>query len=537
MVALPALPWLFGATRLMANATLGRDQGIFQYVAWAVGQGEILYRDVRDVNGPLVALVHLALQALGGAEEAAFRRLDLLFTAATFAFLGATIPSLASSDGRVPLRTRIAWGAAGTVALLAQYLAYGFWDTAQRESFFDWFVAIALGAVVLAGAREPLDRRTRGLLALSGAAATLPVFGKPTYLLFTLAVLAGVALDRQRRARLAAFASGACAAVALVLAFLLACGDIGAYLRITLHDVPAMYRFLWPRPASVILGMPGYAVTSSAAALATVLGVGLVAWRRLPVRALPIALTPTLGLVSMLAQEKGFPYHFHPVTFGTVAMALVLVHAAGGWKARRPWLASTIAALLALGLGARTALLAYSAEARARSEHRTAFVRVDFFPAELRRAATEIAARTSPDDRVQMYGMDPYVLFLARRKSATPYIYAYDLNVDAALHGSYDRGGRKPNERERATISAMRAAHEDDLLARVTRSSPAAFVFVDRSPLMSSRDAVADLRAHSPRLMAFVEAGYAARVDGHLEHDPERKDSGILHVWWRSDLR
>ena len=35
---------------------LGRDQGIFQYVAWAVAQGDVDYRDVRDVNGPLIAL-------------------------------------------------------------------------------------------------------------------------------------------------------------------------------------------------------------------------------------------------------------------------------------------------------------------------------------------------------------------------------------------------------------------------------------------------------------------------------------------------
>src|SRR5690606_23186021 len=137
----------------------GRDQGIFQYVAWAVTQGEVAYRDVRDVNGPVITLVHLAFLALGGADEHRFRVLDLAITGASFAAAGACLPSLswrsaASREGGeaagapVPLAARAAWSLAAWAALSSQYLAYGFWDTAQRESFLDWFVlvSIALGA-------------------------------------------------------------------------------------------------------------------------------------------------------------------------------------------------------------------------------------------------------------------------------------------------------------------------------------------------------------------------------------------------------
>src|SRR5881394_1219977 len=96
LVALPALPWLFEAVSLASRSALGRDQGIFQYVAWAISDGEKLYRDVRDVNGPLVPLVHLLLSKLGG--DATFRALDIAFSFFAFAFAGACLPSLAKRE-------------------------------------------------------------------------------------------------------------------------------------------------------------------------------------------------------------------------------------------------------------------------------------------------------------------------------------------------------------------------------------------------------------------------------------------------------
>src|SRR5688500_18120637 len=78
VLAFPAVVWVWDATVRASYASLGRDQGIFQYVAWAAGKGDRLYRDVRDVNGPVVAMVHGLFQALGGADEHRFRTLDLL---------------------------------------------------------------------------------------------------------------------------------------------------------------------------------------------------------------------------------------------------------------------------------------------------------------------------------------------------------------------------------------------------------------------------------------------------------------------------
>src|SRR5580700_2909525 len=91
-IALPPLFWVVSATGRASRTPLGRDQGIFQYIAWALGQGQVDYRDVRDVNGPLTHLVHLAFLGLGGADEHRFRMLELAVTGATFAVAGACLP-------------------------------------------------------------------------------------------------------------------------------------------------------------------------------------------------------------------------------------------------------------------------------------------------------------------------------------------------------------------------------------------------------------------------------------------------------------
>src|ERR1700749_3323860 len=79
-VALPPLFWVLSATDRASRTPLGRDQGIFQYIGWALSEGQVDYRDLRDVNGPLTHLVHRLFLALGGAADHRFRTLDLVVT-------------------------------------------------------------------------------------------------------------------------------------------------------------------------------------------------------------------------------------------------------------------------------------------------------------------------------------------------------------------------------------------------------------------------------------------------------------------------
>ncbi len=527
-------------------ATLGRDQGIFQYVAWAVTRGDVLYRDVRDVNGPLVALLHFVGLMLGGADEHRFRVLDLIVTALVAAFAGGCLVALdeRAKRGWERLLREVSLGAAAWAVLTAQYVAYGYWDTAQRESFFDWFVLTSVGLQIVAqsllrpGAIAPRTRRFAVvLLALSGAASVLPWFGKPTYVFFTIGQVSTLAFDDLvlgRARRTAIVALGAVVGALLPVAFVVLAGDVRAWLRITFVDVPAMYRFIWPRPFAEILRMPGNGATAAFAVLASASIVLLVASRVMPRRALPLAVMPLAGLASVAIQAKGFPYHFHPVSAGTSLVLVALVHQAWVRAEQSSRLLGRIAAgLVALALSLRTSLIVWTpkyppvpiardAQSLASSERLAPYERIDFFPKALRDAAHHVASHTAASDTVQTYGMDPYLLFLAQRKSATPYIYAYDLDVDTALAGGFEPGAARPNEAEVRVIQAMRDEHERDLLARLQARPPAAFVIIDRSPLMSSDDAVRDFEEHCPATYAWVRSRYveSAEFEG-------------IHVWLR----
>jgi hypothetical protein len=548
-LALPPLLWVADATKRASLTPLGRDQGIFQYIAWALSRGEIDYRDIRDVNGPLTHLVHRVLLALGGADEHRFRVLDLVITGATFAVVGACLPGLRSR--RAPeILDRVAWALAAWVVLSGQYLLYGYWDIAQRESFFDWFMlpSVALQLVAqrsLADHRKALvhGRGTR-LLVLVGALSVIPCFGKPTYALFTMAQLLALALDDDlgatRRQAFRAFLVGGVLGVASQLAILVATGDALAYARIQLRDVPAMYRFIWPRAAADIFSSPWDASQAIYGIVGAVVLVSLVLLREMPRRVIAVALLPVCAVGSVIAQAKGFPYHFHPVTAGVHLQWLVFA----AWLAERTRVAQRRLALLRLApvaFGVVVALRvatsmedspyiravwllwgASTPEDRQTRQYFARFPEPDYFPFEMRQTAAYLREHTAPGDRVQTYGMDPYVLFLAGRLSATPYIYVYDLDVDAALGGG--TGGR-PDDDQAAHIRAIRDAHEADLLTRLEARPPAAFVFLDKSPLMTQDDAWDDFESHCPAAAAWVHRRY--RETARFGHD---------HVLLRDDL-
>jgi hypothetical protein len=71
----------------------------------------------------------------------------------------------------------------------------------------------------------------------------------------------------------------------------------------------------------------------------------------------------------------------------------------------------------------------------------------------------------------------------------------------------------------------LRDAHEKDMLARLEQAPPAAFVFVDKSPLISWQEAWVDFKEHCEKSAAWVEAHYVetAAFDGD-------------HVWLKRDL-
>jgi len=539
VLLVPLLPMTMDATQRASLTTLGRDQGIFQYVGWALLKGEVDYRDVRDVNGPLTHLVHIVLQLLGGRDEHRFRVLDLLFTGIAFAIVGACLPGIGRvkkgrpsslAEGSVTWVARIGWAGAAWVVLSAQMLMYLYWDLAQRETFFAWFLLPGIGLQLVAQERlRKKDTSGKWLLGVAGALLAIPVFGKPTYALFVLAQLLTLLIDDDmvltRKQRFAPFAIGGVIGALTQIGFLLRFGDIRAFARITFHDVPLAYRFIMTRTPREILALQWGGPVSMIALATGLVIIALIVDGMMPRRALGIALLPICAVVSVLVQSKGFPYHFHPVSAGLYLQFLALT--VWGWErfadAPRGVIHRVAPLAGALAIAWRLSNLlpqsphildtwilekGTTPELRASHDYLVYFRDRDFFPWEIRQAAEYLKEHTAPTDRVQIYGMDPYVLFLAERLSATPYIYSYDLNADAALQGSWLPEGPHPTPDQAREIKGMRDEHELDLLARVQKQPPAAFVFFDNAPLVSWQDAVYDFHEQCAVAASWVDANY-----------------------------
>ncbi len=579
----PALVPLGIALDHASYATLGRDQGIFQYIGWALSQGEVDYRDIRDVNGPLIHFVHRVFLALGGGDEVRFHHLDFAVSAIAFFASGALLPLLSATpivakkarrrsslpappvpSPALPWATSVVFGLLAVAVLFGQYVRYIFWDLAQRESFCDWFLlpSVVLGVLAIHPLRK--KRTAERLAVAAGVLLGIAIFGKPTVVLFGLVSAAGLLFaPRGRKTRLlAGYLLGSLLAAALFTTYLAFFADLKTFLATYFVDAPRIYRFIYLRPWREMFTVPWGEFQHVQAAITLGIGILLMTVRALSPRVFPILLFPVVGYASVILQGKGFPYHFHPISLGlafawltiasglveAVAMAIAqhrFVRPTTGYEVSRQAfgdkaLAFVMVGLLALGVAA------FSRETHRRAEtssYRAAdwmaelgkdnretrdfydrFRIPDFFPWDLRQAALFVRQHTATDARVQTYGMDPYVLFFAKRLSASPFIYAYDLNYDTAIWGAVEALDGDEQHDRIAWIREQRDLHENELLRSLESRKVEAFVFFDKAPLLTNQDAVDDFKEHSPKAFAWFTTRFALA-----------KSFGDVHVWLRRD--
>jgi hypothetical protein len=279
---------------------------------------------------------------------------------------------------------------------------------------------------------------------------------------------------------------------------------------------------VWPHRFEDLLS-PSRAPLCLQALVASLATIGLVATRRVGRQALALAAIPLLGIGLDFVQGRSFGEHLHPVTAGTALIALALCcqlateprliaepsRAAGVW----PLL---LGALLAFQ--AATALLASphlradwtmtdgaTREGRASVGFARHYDTGDFASGAMFEVAMFLRQRTRPDDRIQLYGMDPYLLALAERRSATPYVYSADLVPDAPIAGIRLRGGSRREVEAARAIAKRNAA---DFLERLQRANPAAFVLFDRAPFRHPVHALDELLTNVPSLGPLLRESY-----------------------------
>ena len=501
------------ASYLATFAAFGRDQGIFQYVAWALQHGARDYVDVREINGPLIHLLHRAAFFVGGEDEHRFRQLDLVFSALGFLGIGALFAPLATG-----WLGRCLWAGAAYVVLSAHYMLYGWWDQGQRESIYALMLFLSF-ALQWSAHRNPTGFGPR--LVVAGALGVATCFGKPTCALFVVVQLVAFWTDRElteRRRAARFYLLGTLVGCAPFAVFFATQASLGAFVRIVFGEIPTLYRYIWSKSFVECYSAWNNAPKLNYAFVTLAVLVALLALRKLPPRFSLLVGALLAGLVTFFVQHKGFPYHLHAITFAThlswLALAIHLGEALPTTWRGRPWLLT--AAGLALGaqsaveLSSSEALRApYPALARAHGLHSREYLSFfnggDFFALDLRDAAAYLREHTAESATVQTYGMDPYLLFLARRRSATPYIYSFELHVEAARQGQAAAGAQPA---ERTTLDALAARNVEGWERALRAAPPAAFVTLDKAPFTFPENAVAELAVAAPRVATWLHDNY-----------------------------
>ncbi|HEY7665944.1 MAG TPA: hypothetical protein VH934_22730 [Xanthobacteraceae bacterium] len=400
LVALANLPLAAVASALLWRSRdwpLVGDATIFHFIADQMRMGAVPYRDIIDVNMPLIYVIHAAVVAAGGMSDIAWRAFDL----GAAAMLAGLIVLLVAPAGRA-----VALHAA--LIVLIMHLLLGPYSAGQR----DFLMSIPALAVALASAAAAENRgapRARLSLLLAGVFSVIAASIKPTGLLLLGLPAAGTMGLRWREAL--SIAAGAAATGLLMLATLAAYGALDAFIGMMRGLMPA-YAVLGSRPLPDIL-------RDTLVWLAPVAGLALAAALSLraakPPRVRVMIGLALFGLVHLIAQRKGWFYHIYPLAIGLCCW--------GAWS------------LSALPTRRALASLAVTAAALALLVP-PALTRVDTHPS-LRAAAAmqqALQRRLPPGTRVQALDADNGAFLAMARtgmRQATPHLQWFSLLLGA----------------------------------------------------------------------------------------------------------
>jgi len=393
LIAIANLPLVALTTWLLWRSLswpLTGDAAIFHFMANQFLMGLVPYRDLADINMPLIYGVHAAVVWIGGMSDAAWRAFDLLAAAA----MSALIVMLVHPAGRAAALLAL-------LAMLATHLLLGPLAAGQR----DYLIAILALAVAWfsAAASEAPQRRGIYLLA-AGAAAMIAASLKPSALL--LCLLPVLTIGRPRARDMACVAAGALGAGFAVFGTLAALGGLGAFVT--------MLHTLLPRYAS--LNQPTiWGVLQACAGLAPLAGLAVAAAigirRAQPARMRAAMGVGAFGLIHLLVQRKAFFYHVYPLGAGLACWGALSLATLPRWRAL---------ACLALVV----ATVSWQAVAASR--------RVDRYPELLAAAAMQAALESQlpRGARVQVLDSDRGALLAMARagmRQATPHMQSFSL--------------------------------------------------------------------------------------------------------------
>ena len=463
--------WLRQAVADFAHGHVFRDTNMFDYAAWCMLHGERIYDRVATPDGPLVYILHAALQLVApGSDDSAYRRVDLVCETLVAITITLLVTPRAPVQRLVWLR-RATWAVVGGSLWLAKMVEFDFPASTQRESFY---VTLGMLGLVLVYASADFSRRTATFMLWGGAYVVgWLAFGKQTLLVWSgLIVLAALLLphnpDQPRAFRLKAVLGGIGLAMASAVAFIAIFGSLRGYWFWCFKYNYLYYQFHDALAPHDILTEDFVRDYFFAAALSLAGGLAAVMVGALPVRSVVLAVAPMANVGAAVAQVHGWRYHFVPAAFSAVfffvyALAMAWTATSKDDAKREP------RTLAAMGL---TVLLAWPTLQQLLAApwlHESEEHQGDPVVTDPHDAGRVLASFTRPDDRVFYFGDDPATPFDARRLPATPYIVAWMLD----FHRGIREGYMAPSARLLAARDAMQRGLVADACKTLAQAPPA----------------------------------------------------------------
>ena len=288
------------------------DAAIFHFMADQFLIGLVPYRDLADINMPLIYGIHAAIVWIGGLSDAAWRAFDLLAAAV----MSAVIAMLVRPAGRAAAILAV-------LAMLATHLLLGPLAAGQR----DYLLAIlALAVAWLSIAAHEAPQRRGVYLLAAGACAMTAASLKPSALLLFLLPTLTIGWPRARD--IAWMAAGALTAGLAVFGTLTALGGLGAFIDMLRTLLPAYASLNDPTVWQMLHACAGLAPLAGFA-LAAMLGIA----GAKPARLRALMGLAAFGVIHLLVQRKAFFYHVYPLGVGLACWGAFSLATLSRWRA------------------------------------------------------------------------------------------------------------------------------------------------------------------------------------------------------------
>jgi len=409
---------------------LERDEGEYAYVAQHWLAGEPPYMETFSQKPPGITATYALAFALGGETPSAARWAAAIATAATLLILFALVRRLISEPAGL-----VAAAFCGLLCADPAFLG----NAANTELFMlPLLTASLLASLRAAGARSVAWSAVAG--ALGGAALLFKQPAAPNLLLAALLATAGGGIAGAGR-RMLAFGLGAAAAVAPVPIYFAAVGALrGLWDSVVGYNLNYATVVRLDQYAEAIrLSFPRSLRPFTALYLLAVIGVVTASVRVARGTAAPEVRRSAAVLLAWLAASVlgvSVGGYFREHYYLQAAPPLAALAALGASEVVVPLLAlrrrePVLVALVILVIG--LAVLATPAYYLSSSpESRSLFVYHENPFLESPVVASFIAGRTSPEESVFIFGSEPQILFLAKRRAASRYLCVYPLMLPTA---------------------------------------------------------------------------------------------------------